>query len=130
MYNLSYEVNPKSYKKANMHDYDLVDNSFFDEPSTTGATDHRKKSIKVREDYSIVNPQTGEISTTGAHEVGHALGLKHENTGIMSNLQDESRSDYVSENNLNNLFRGVDAVIIDSKIDGFWNYIKWMVKMK
>ena len=130
VYNLSYKVEPKEYKDVNKYDYDLVDKSFFDKPSTSGATDYDKRSIRVREDYSVINPQTGEISTTGAHEVGHALGLKHEDAGIMSKRQDESRSDYVSENNLSNLFGGVDAVIKDSKIDGFWYYILWIIRAK
>lgn len=42
----------------------------------------------------------GRPSTTGAHEIGHTLGMKHSKSGIMSESQDINRSEVVTQKNI------------------------------
>ena len=41
---------------------------------TTGTTENKRK-IQVLKYYSETRPNSNELSTTGAHEVGHTLGM-------------------------------------------------------
>ena len=52
-------------------------------PQASGFT-HEKTNVYVRSDYATSRPD-GEESTTGAHELGHLLGMStHSETGIMT----------------------------------------------
>lgn len=59
--------------------------------------------IKVREAYSLTNPQTQKVSSTGAHEIGNTLGMKHDDIGIMSKTQDEDRTNELTQQNLSEM---------------------------
>ena len=71
--------------------------------STAGETTGYYNLIKVREDYSLTNPQTQKVSSTGAHEIGHTLGMKHDDIGIMSKTQDEDRTNELTQQNLSEM---------------------------
>ena len=64
-----------------------------------GNTDESGRVIKVKESWADTNDK-GKKSTTGAHEIGHTLGMHHDETGIMTPYQDESRTDEVTQQNL------------------------------
>ncbi len=61
--------------------------------------------MSVRTSYAIDKPDTKEESTTGAHEIGHTLGIEHKETGIMSEAQDENRTTDVSQENINEMIK-------------------------
>ena len=52
------------------------------------------------DEYSINRPGSDAESTTGAHEIGHTLGMEHSEQGIMSRQQDESRTHEVTQDNI------------------------------
>ena len=62
-----------------------------------------KRDINVREDYSITRPDTSVESTTGAHEIGHSLGMNHKPIGIMTESQSDNRTSDVLEENINEM---------------------------
>ena len=72
------------------------------DPNNVGETTDDKR-IKVRRSYSIINPYTNEPSSTGAHEIGHTLGMEHKEKGIMSITQDENRSNFVPQENIDEM---------------------------
>ena len=60
-----------------------------------GKTEIDHDNVFVRESYSISNPNSdkSEQSTTGAHELGHLMGIEgHKDGTIMSESQNEKRS--------------------------------------
>lgn len=63
------------------------------------------KHAYVHKDYSITKPGSlfREKSTTGAHEIGHLLGMNHARTGVMSPKQDSNRSNNVLQENINQM---------------------------
>ena len=68
-------------------------------PQASGFT-HEKTNVYVRSDYATSRPD-GEESTTGAHELGHLLGMStHSETGIMTESQNENRSSDVTDENI------------------------------
>ena len=67
-----------------------------------GYTDLSKNSITIQEKYSLMKPDTNESSSTGAHEIGHLLGIdKHSNGTLMSAYQDENRTLDLNQNQIN-----------------------------
>ena len=50
-------------------------------------------------------------STTGAHEIGHTLGMTHTDTGIMSESQNEYRTDEVQQENLRQMLQSESGEI-------------------
>ena len=67
--------------------------------NTAGKTDN-KSAISVKQSMSETNAK-GENSSTGAHEIGHTLGMGHDETGIMTPSQnDPGRSSDVTKKNL------------------------------
>lgn len=70
--------------------------------SGTGTTTN-KHNIRILKSYSIYRPNSKIESTTGAHEIGHTLGMSDTNQGIMSYTQDSSRTDEVTQENLSQM---------------------------
>ena len=101
-YSVNYDLqvipidNTSKFEKSS-NTYALVDK--FSLSRTTGTTEEKRK-IQVLRSYSETRPNSNELSTTGAHEVGHTLGMLDGGEGIMSYSQDELRTDNVSQNNL------------------------------
>lgn len=95
-----------------------------DSNKDAGITFNRRKII-VRNDYSLTLPyDTSKNSTTGAHEIGHTLGMEHKEQGIMSRTQDENRNDIVSQENINEMMSSeAGSFDIISKIVLFYNSI-------
>ena len=77
--------------------YELVDS--FDKKDRAGATENKKK-IQVLKSYAIYRNGSSIQSTTGAHEIGHILGMHDSEYGIMSESQDENRTDDVTKENI------------------------------
>ena len=67
--------------------------------------------VYVKEAYSLFLPNTDKISTTGAHEIGHTLGMTHTDTGIMSESQNEYRTDEVQQENLRQMLQSESGEI-------------------
>ncbi len=118
VYNIKYELSllelgttrlkEKSENKTS-NTYIVNDEGLISE-NTAGQTDE-KFNITIRKSYSITKPGTKERSTTGAHEIGHSLGMDHKETGIMTKAQDENRTSDVPQENINEMVqsnRGTD----------------------
>ena len=90
-------VSPK-INKYEVNDQKLLECSNLDD--ATGCYSHKTGNIFIRSDYSQYKPDSKSKSSTGAHEIGHILGMKHEATGIMTERQDENRTDDVLESNI------------------------------
>ena len=73
-----------------------------------------KQRIFIKKAYATTKPGTTLSSSTAAHEIGHTLGMEHEETGIMSEYQNEKRSGYVSQENINRMIDS-DKYIISSE---------------
>ena len=108
IYSLTISVNKRDKP---LNNYIIVSKKTSDHAGLTLS----KKDILIREDYSEINPKTQQISSTGAHEIGHTLGMIHEKRGIMSLTQDEDRMNEVSNNNLYNMM--TSDVGIDVKLN-------------
>ena len=95
----TYEVKPKGGVKSN---------------GKTVAEKNTPKtnSMEVDKDYSEYKPGTTELSSTGAHEMGHYLGIsEHESMTVMSKSQDEDRTTDVSQGQVDSIVesdRGTD----------------------
>ena len=76
----------------------------------TGITKYKMK-VYVKEAYSLFLPNTDKISTTGAHEIGHTLGMTHTDTGIMSESQNEYRTNEVKQENLRQMLQSESGEI-------------------
>lgn len=79
-----------------------VDDRLVKRAEATGNTKY-DKHIAVRKSYSLTKPGTSEESTTGAHEIGHTLGMGHKDTGIMTRAQDDSRTRDVPQSNIDEM---------------------------
>ena len=93
------EFNPYIVKKDKdaYNTYMVVDS--FNSSRSAGRTEN-KENIQILESYSKNRPGSDIPSTTGAHEIGHTLGMKHSEKGIMSESQNELRTDDVTQDNL------------------------------
>ena len=104
VYNIKYKLTPililDLQNLPNDTNRYLVTNDL--DPNNVGETTDDKR-IKVRRSYSIINPYTNEPSSTGAHEIGHTLGMEHKEKGIMSITQDENRSNFVPQENIDEM---------------------------
>lgn len=79
--------------------------------------------IEVDEAWSETQPSTGMISSTGAHEIGHSLGIENHTDGtLMSESQDEYRTLDINQEQVNNIIEspyGVDDIF--TRIMFFFN---------
>ena len=89
----------KKYSDKNTYN---VNDKLVKSPNATGQTNNGKH-VSVRKSYSINKPGSKEASTTGAHEIGHTLGMDHKESGIMSKSQDENRTPAVPQENINEM---------------------------
>ena len=83
--------------KEGVNTYEVVD--AFESEGRAGAT-RDGRNVEVLDEYSINRPGSDAESTTGAHEIGHTLGMEHSEQGIMSRQQDESRTHEVTQDNI------------------------------
>lgn len=93
----SNDLNNVDTFKRNNNTYEVV-KSFGTQGRAGSSTN--KHSIQVLESYSETRPGTDTPSTTGAHEIGHTLGMSDGGVGIMSPSQDDSRTNDVTQENL------------------------------
>ena len=81
-------------------------------PGTVGVTLNKKRNLTyIKSDHAFTNLR-GEISTTAAHEIGHTLGMHHTSEGIMSETQNESRSEVVTQENIDNMIEGSESTSV------------------
>ena len=79
-------------------------------PGSVGVTLNTKRNlIYIKSDYAFINP-SGEESSTPAHEIGHTLGMHHYPTGIMTESQDDSRSEDVPQVNIDQMINSADSM--------------------
>ena len=83
--------------KDGSNTYEIVNS--FNSSQRVGITED-KRNIKVLDAFSKTFPNSDKTSTTGAHEIGHTLGMSHSEQGIMSPSQDEKRTNTVTQENL------------------------------
>ena len=83
--------------KDGSNTYEIVNS--FNSSQRVGITED-KRNIKVLDAFSKTFPNSDKASTTGAHEIGHTLGMSHSEQGIMSPSQDEKRTNTVTQENL------------------------------
>ncbi len=91
----------KDYKDKNVYN---VSEKLVKKETSAGETTDRKH-IAVRKSYSITKPGTNKKSTTGAHEIGHTLGMTDKDTGIMSRSQDGNRTSDVTQEDINEMMQ-------------------------
>ena len=99
--NMEQKGDAKKYSNQNTYE---VNDKLVKSPNAAGQTEDGKH-MSVRTSYAIDKPGTKEKSTTGAHEIGHTLGIEHKETGIMSEAQDENRTTDVSQENINEMIK-------------------------
>ena len=104
--------------KKNSNTYEVVDS--FESKSRAGVAAD-KRNIQVLESYSLTLPNSQIQSTTGAHEIGHTLGMSDGGQGIMSGSQDESRTNDVTQDNLQQMLES--AAGKDDMLSKLFNYI-------
>ena len=101
VYSISYDMTvicvDQLCKFENNNTYELVDS--FKSHETAGSC-LQKHKINVLRSYSLFHPITKVESTTGAHEIGHTLGMSDTEYGIMSHSQNEFRSESIAHENL------------------------------
>ena len=88
----TYEVNSKKLAEKAPHGEDA-----------TGYTNNETGEMYVRDDFATTKPNSEEKSTTGAHEFGHMLGMKHKDKGIMTESQNEYRTNDVLQSNIDEM---------------------------
>ena len=101
-YTVDYKL--RVFKTDNLSEFESTNNIYrvvdaFDSSTRAGETENNHK-IKVLDTYAINRPNSNIPSTTGAHEIGHTLGMKDSEKGIMSESQNELRTDDVTQENL------------------------------
>ena len=104
--------------KKNSNTYEVVDS--FESKNRAGVAAD-KRNIQVLESYSLTLPNSQIQSTTGAHEIGHTLGMSDGGQGIMSDSQDESRTNDVTQDNLQQMLES--AAGKDDMLSKLFNYI-------
>ncbi|MBR5736142.1 MAG: RHS repeat-associated core domain-containing protein [Bacteroidales bacterium] len=68
----------------------------------SGRTYVQTNSVKVNSKYSMVIPGTNRQSLTGAHELGHLLGIKgHIDNTLMSTSPDSNRTSSITQEQIN-----------------------------
>lgn len=68
----------------------------------SGRTYVNTNSVKVNSKYSLVIPGTNTQSLTGAHELGHLLGIKgHIDNTLMSTSPDSNRTSSITQEQIN-----------------------------
>jgi len=66
----------------------------------------------VKKEYSETLPNSRKPSTTGAHEIGHILGIdSHSERGIMSPCQDKNRTSEVTSTNIQEMMTSKNNTI-------------------
>ena len=61
--------------------------------SLAGSTNSKIGKIRIDEQYAVYKPGTKQPSSTGAHEIGHLLGIEgHQDNTLMSTSQDDKRT--------------------------------------
>lgn len=120
VYSIVYRLRTnKTSKIGNFHSnkYELVDKIDNTDKSVDYLVTGRMNddsNIIIRKDYSLTVPKSKKKSTTGAHEIGHTLGMHHSEKGIMSECQDSNRTDEVLEENIRDMMqseRGYDDIV-------------------
>ena len=114
------EINDYSFQcnNDNINTYEVISEKI-DEPVSSYIVSGRtrnKKQVVVEKDYSLSLPNTNRISTTGAHEIGHVLGMLHSKRGIMSKSQDNNRTYQVTDDNIQEMMTA-DQNIIKKRFD-------------
>ncbi|MBR3074703.1 MAG: hypothetical protein IKH11_02965, partial [Bacteroidales bacterium] len=119
-YNLTVsELNARDMDKGAQNTYE-INNAKVDKESndpSAGVTINNKH-IYVKKEYAT-RLKGGNISSTPAHEIGHSLGMKHSQTGIMSLAQDSNRSADVPSENIQQMMSssaGTDTNSLITKI--------------
>lgn len=77
--------------------------------STSAGQTNNRKHIFVRKSYSMTKPGTKKESTTGAHEIGHTLGMTDKETGIMSKAQDGNRTSDVTQEDIKEMMESANG---------------------
>lgn len=114
LYSIVYSLHPTiNQKDRPLNVYRIAGEQTMDVAGTTLGY----SQITVREDYAVTNPMTKNVSSTGAHEIGHTLGMSHEEKGIMSITQDDDRTNEVSQDNIAKMISS--NVGIDIKLNLF-----------
>ena len=104
-----YEINDEKIKK-----YDVK------KEHPTGTTPDGKH-LYVKRDYSMNNPLTGETSSTPAHEIGHSLGMEHQEEGVMSLSQDSHRNANVTQENIEQMMNSnLDKSTVNNRTSIFY----------
>ena len=100
---LQVKVNP-SENKYDVNNQKLLETTR--NPKATGCLDPNTGNIYVRNDCSFYTPNSTNPSTTGAHEIGHMLGMSHKDEGIMTEkLNDPKRNNDVLQSNINEMMQ-------------------------
>ena len=88
-----------------------------------------QKEIYIDEDYLFTNPETKQVSSTGAHEIGHTLGMGHDERGIMSRSQRENRTNELTQKNIEDMLTSTAGITEQlSFIERVWDKIVHIVK--
>lgn len=116
-YSVKYKISimPVSKKIDDLNSYEVKPEGSVIDPKSgerlTGRTMKNKdynvskiSHIEIDEAWSKTQPGTGEISSTGAHEIGHSLGIKDHTEGtLMSASQDENRTLDINQEQVNTI---------------------------
>ena len=109
MYNLSVEaIDDLSAFKDHSNTYQVV-KTLNDRQNASGLSKN-KKNIYILDSYSVFLPKSKNISTTGAHEIGHTLGMGHDHYGIMSESQNQNRTKEVTSKNIRQMLESDEGI--------------------
>ena len=75
-----------------------------------GETDRQLNISRVDKRYELTRPGTDQFSSTGAHEIGHLLGIiGHKDNTLMSSSQDEKRSLILDQSQINQIIESSEG---------------------